>query len=217
MTQRSYPPAWTFALFALAVIAPAFAAEPTAPQRPQLQGKWKLNEDLTARMRESDRPAGGPGGGAHSGMRRRPGGGGGRGGGFPGGPPGGPGEGRSRGGPPPSLTALDELTIRQQGDEVTITDQEGHVRTFKTDGSKVRDETAAGGPAELRASWEKDGTLTVKVKPDDGPKRTESYVVANDGKHLYMTLTLEGSGREFKIRRAYDPVTDETATGSGRD
>jgi hypothetical protein len=205
-----------FGLLVLTALVPAMAASRAEPQRPNLQGKWKLNEDLTARMREEDRPQGRMGGFRGGGMGRPGGGGGGGwgrrgGGGFPGGPPGGgrgrPGEGR--GGGEARFAALDELMIVQQAGEVTITDRDGHARVLKTDGSKVRDETAPGGPAELRASWEKDGTLTVKVKTDEGRSRTESYVVSNDGKHLYVTYLLGGNDREFKIRRAYDPVAEE--------
>ena len=144
----------------------------------------------------------------------RGGGRGGGGGGFPGGRMGRQGqgeEGQREGGPRAALAALDELTITQQGDQVTITDKEGHTRVLKTDGSKIRDDKAPGGPAELRASWDKNGILTVEVKPDKGPKHTESYIVSNDGQHLYLTLTLEGDGRrpEMKIRRAYDPASEE--------
>jgi len=209
MTRPRTSTEWTLGLLALAVALAAFAA---AAQHPNLQGTWRLNEDLTARMREEDRPQGRMGGGFRGGMGR-PGGGWGRrgGGGFPGGgpPEGGEGEKRHRSGEAPSFAALEELTIVQKADEVTITDKEGHARVLKTDGSKVRDEQAPGSPAELRANWEKDGTLTVKVKTDEGRSRTESYIVSNDGKHLYVTYLLGGNGREFKIRRAYDPVTQE--------
>jgi hypothetical protein len=223
MTRNRRRPVWTLGLLALAAALPVFAAggdqpKPNAPQRPNLQGTWKLDEDLTARMREEDRPQGRMGGGFHGGMGRGGGGWGRRGGGgFPGGPRGGEmggSEGRSRGGPPPSFAALDELTIVQQGDAVTITDRDGHARMLKTDGSKVRDEQAPGGPVELRARWEKDGTLTVKVKPDDGRSRTESYIVSDDGKHLYVTYVIEGGGRDFKIRRAYDPVEETKPAAS---
>jgi hypothetical protein len=142
---------------------------------------------------------------------RRGGGGGGFPGGSPGGSPGGgmesPGEDRHAEGQRPSLTALNKLTITQSGNDVTITDQEGHARVLRADGSKVRDEKAPGGPTELQAIWDTDGSLTVQVKPDKGPQRTESYVVSNDGKYLYLVLTMKGGGQrpEFKIRRAYDP------------
>jgi hypothetical protein len=203
----------------VAAVLPTAAAGQNAAQHPSLQGTWTLNEDLTARLRESDqqqrtpyeRPEGG-GMGRHGGQR----GDGGGGGGFPGGSPGGPpsdmmeepGEDRRPEGPRPSFTALNKLTITQKGNEVTITDQEGHARVLRADGSKVRDDKAPGGPAELQARWDTDGSLTVRVKPDKGPKRTESYIVSNDGKHLYLVLTMEGDGRrpELKIRRAYDPA-----------
>lgn len=106
------------------------------------------------------------------------------------------------------MEALTELTIAQRNGEVTITDKEGHARLLKTDGTKVLEEKGPGGPAEIRSNWEKDGTLTVKVKSERGPKRTETYVVSNDGKHLYVTTLLEGDGQrpERKFRRAYDPA-----------
>lgn len=209
MSRREGRLRWTLGLLTMAAALPILAAGSTEPQRPNLQGTWKLNEDLTARMRESDRSQGGFEG-FHGGMGRPGGRGGRRGGGFPGGPPGdGPEGGRRPGGPPPSMAALEELTIVQTSDSLTITDNEGHSRVLETDGSKQRDEQAPGGPVELRASWEKDGTLVVKIKPDQGRARTESYVVSNDGEHLYVTLALEGDGRRssFKIRRAYDPVS----------
>ena len=61
----------------------------------------------------------------------------------------------------------------------------------------------------MQASWDQDGGLVVQVKPDKGPKRTESYIVSNDGKHLYIVLTLEGERGTRKIRRAYDPAPPE--------
>ena len=222
---------WTLGLLILASL-PALAAD---AQRPSLRGTWKLDEDLTARIRarERDKPpatgwggmsggaGGGRGGGVDGGVGGPPGGGPGWGGGptvsegppggevFPvGPPPDGSRVGRDeKDGPGPSLTALNTLTIAQTEVEITITDQEGHVRTLKTDGSKVRDEKAPGGPEEVRTSWEKDGTLTVKVRPNKGQKRTETYIVSNDGKHLYLTLTMEGDGRPaVKVRRAYAPA-----------
>ncbi|HYX23033.1 MAG TPA: hypothetical protein VFC23_02685 [Thermoanaerobaculia bacterium] len=223
MTRGAKRLEWAIGLVALtaaAVLLSASASDRPEPQRPNLQGTWALNEDLTARMRQDDPAQGGPGG-FRGGMGRRGGGGGGMGrgggrrggGGFPGGAPGGDtgqsGDRERRGEAPPSLAALDQLTITQQGDQVTLADKAGNTRVLKTDNRKVRDEKAPGGPVELRASWDKDGFLTVEVKPDKGPKRTESYVVSNDGKHLYVTLILDRNGREVKIRRAYDPAPEE--------
>jgi hypothetical protein len=212
---------WTLGLLALALatLLPASAAGQGSARHPSLQGTWTLDEDLTARMREDDQQQHGSQGGFSGGMGRHGGGGGGRrggGGGFPGGGSAGgraegSGENRPAEGQRPSFAALNTLTITQQGNEVTITDQEGHARVLRADGSKIRNDKAPGGPAELQAGWDPDGSLTVHVKPDKGPKRTESYIVSNDGKHLYLVLTMEGDGRrpEFKIRRAYNPAEEE--------
>ena len=210
--------AWLLALLALAGTATLLrAADKAAPQHPSLAGTWTLNEDLTARMRENDQQSSSPRSGS-GGFGRRGGGGGDRRGGgrYPGGPPGGGTEGaggESQGqgeAQRPNFAALDTLTITQAGNQVTVTDKEGHARTFRADGSKVRDDKAFGGPAEVQASWDKDsGGLVVQVKPDQGPKRTESYIVSNDGKHLYIVLTLEGERGSRKIRRAYDPAAPE--------
>jgi hypothetical protein len=221
MNGRRHRLAWTFGLLALAGMATLLRAadDKAATQHPKLAGTWTLDEDLTARMRENDQQAA-PRGGFGGGMGRHGGGrGGGRrgGGGFPGGGPGGPPGGGAEGagddarGPEerPSFAALDTLAITQAGDQVTVTDQQGHARVFRADGSKVRDDKAFGGPAEVQARWDQDGSLVVQVKPDKGPKRTESYVVSDDGKHLYVVLTLEGSRGSRKIRRAYDPAPAE--------
>lgn len=187
-------------LLVLLAASPAF---PGDEKRPDLQGTWKLNEDLTARMRETDRE-GSPGrmrGGAPGDLRRP---GGGR--GIPGD---GPRSGRRRPeGAAPSLAALDELTIVQTATDVTITDREGRQRVLPTNGKKVRLEDAPGGPLELRAAWDKNGSLVVKVDPDDGPRRTETYLVSNDRKLLYLTVTMDPGGPlpEIRIRRAYDAV-----------
>ena len=194
---------------------PAGAAE---TPRPNLQGTWKLNPDLTARLsKDQQAQQGDPRAGDGSADRRRAGlgsvgpiGGGDH--GSPGiGDHGTPGIGdwspaRERHEAEARrevVASLDSLTIAQQAGQVTITDQAGHARVLKTDGSKIREQGAAG-PAQLRARWDQDGSLVVEVKPDKGIRRTESYVVSNDGKHLYLTVTIAGQAGE--ILRAYDPA-----------
>jgi len=220
MKGRGRKLAWILGLLALAGMATLLrAADKAAPQHPSLAGTWTLNEDLTARMRENDQQSAPHGGGFGGGMGRRGGGGGGRrsggrypGGGSPGGGAEAPrGEQRDSGeGQRPDFAALDTLTITQAGNQVTVTDKEGHARVFRADGGKVRDDKAFGGPAEVQASWDREsGGLVVQVKPDKGPKRTESYIVSDDGKHLYIVLTVEGDRGSRKIRRAYDPAPEE--------
>jgi hypothetical protein len=228
MSRRGRRLEWALGLLALAMAAvlpaPASAAGGGEAGNPRLQGTWRLNEDLTARIGQNHREDPPPQVGVMEGM-----GGLGNGrpdeGGLPVGQPGAPRGGL--GGPPDGLpnlpprdlpadgsgkdaapTALNTLTITQGNGEVTITDQQGHARVLRTDGSKVRDDKAPGGPADIQAKWDKDGSLVVRVNPARGRRRTESYIVSNDGKHLYLVTTLAWDGRqpEATIRRAYDPV-----------
>jgi hypothetical protein len=191
---------------ALALLAqPGWCAE---ARRPNLQGAWKLNPDLTARLAKDQQEREQAEGGAGDARGRHP-------SGVPGvgGPqddmglgvdPAAAAKGRDRD-PAQSqaglLASLDVLTIAQQAGQVTITDLHGHSRILKTDGSKIRDAAAPGGPVQMRASWDKDDGLLVEVKADNGAKHTESYIVSNDGKHLYLTLTTD---RYNQILRAYD-------------
>jgi len=189
------------------------ATAPPAPP-PDLQGTWELNPDLTAQLAKeqtregssSGRQGGGYGGGGGGGHRRGGGGMGRGGGGAPHGGSAGDAEAGDDVGRQGGRHALDRLTIAQKDGEVTITDQEDRARVYKTNGAKVRDESAFGGPAEIQASWDADGALAIAVKPDKGPKRSESYVVSNDRKHLYLTLTTGGGflKPEKKSVRAYD-------------
>jgi hypothetical protein len=218
MTKHARRLEWAIGLVALSSVAVLFSAaasDRTEPQHPNLQGTWKLNEDLTARMRQDDQAQNAPRGG-HSDMGRHGGGGRHR----QSAPDATPGDGSGdseRQGPPPSFASLDVLTITQEGDQVTLADKDGNTRVLKTDNRKVRDEKAPGGPVELRAGWDKDGILTVETRPDKGPKRTESYLVSNDGKHLYVTLVVDRNGREMKIRRAYDSAPPEEKAPAGGD
>ena len=180
----------------------ARAADSAKPQ--DLHGTWRLNEDLTARMRESERQQEGGRprfGGVEGGGRR----------GGPGGLPGGGGfdmPPQGMRGPEPTLEALAEITIAQTADKVTFTDSAGHQRAVTTDNRKVRNEQSPGGPADLRARWDANGSLVVEVAPDRGPKRIETWMVSNDRKLLYLTVEMQGGQRPgFKIRRAYNAAT----------
>lgn len=215
---------WKSSLGTLGLLLAATAWPSLAAERPNLQGKWILNDTLTASLSARDRDQGEALGALEGSIpgsttrRTSPVGpgpvegppiGGPTAGDDPLGPPIPATEGRSAPKAPPfSVTALNELTISQTDSEITITDKEGKTRVLKPGGSKVRDETAPGGPADVRTSWQKDGTLLVKVRSQSGQDITESYVISNDRKHLYLTLVLEGDvlRRGLKIRRAYDPA-----------
>jgi hypothetical protein len=206
---------------ALALLAalPALASGTAGTPPASLQGTWELNPDLTAQLRKDEpkpsRGAGRQGGGGFGGHGRGGGGGGfgSRGGRARGGGDEGGGSGGARAGdeePAGEVSAeggLPRLTIAQQGDQVTITGAGGHARALKVGGGKLRDDAAPGGGAEVQASWDQDGSLLVDVKPDKGPHRTESYLVSNDRKHLYVTTTVSRRFQgDAKRVRAYDLV-----------
>jgi hypothetical protein len=198
MTLRSTK-ARLLILAALFVAAVANARE-TAPE-PNLSGTWTFNDEITARLMQGQREQGRPGFGGD-----RPGGRGGPMGGPGGGPPpGGDRDGRMRGAPggssPMTMHDLDELTIVQKEGEVTITDAGGRSRVFHPTGKKVKAE-GPHGKETLRASW-KDGSLVVKIKPEKGPSRIETWTPSNDGKRLFLTLSMDG-GPRMPMRRAYD-------------
>src|SRR5258708_40299644 len=90
MTRPGNELQWAIGLVALTAVAVLFSAaasDRAEPQHPNLQGTWKLNEDLTARMRQDDPSQGSPGAGRGGGMGRHGGGGRRRGSGGPGGSP----------------------------------------------------------------------------------------------------------------------------------
>ncbi len=179
---------------------------------PDLNGTWRFNDDVSARlmqgMRDQGRPTFGMGGGPGEGRPGGgppPGGGGRRGGGRmrpegPGGP-GGPGG--------PSMQDMEEITILQKDGSVAVTDGGGRTRIFWPDGRKVKVDGSgdSGGSETIRSNW-KDGSLVVTVKPAKGPDRTETWTVTNDGKRLFLSLSMNG-GPRTPMRRAYDRVLEE--------
>lgn len=197
MTMRS-----TKVVLALLLVAAAAAAREKVPE-PDLSGTWTFNDEVTARlmqgMREQGRPGFGGGPGGPGGPMRRPGGG-------SGGPPPGGERRRGHGGGEPSpmtMHDLDELTIVQKDGAVTITAGDGPSRVFTPNGKKVKVD-GPHGKETVRASW-KDGSLVVKIKPEKGSERTETWTPSNDGKRLFLTLSMSG-GPPVPMRRAYDRV-----------
>lgn len=187
-------------LAAFFVAAMAAGAREKAPE-PDLSGTWTFNDEVTARLMQGMRDQGRGGPGGPGGPMRRPGGGP----GGPGAPPPEGGGGRMRRGhdgpPAMAMQDLEELTIVQKDGEVTITDGGGRSRVLRPTGKKVKVD-GPQGKETVRASW-KDGSLVVKVKPEKGPERTETWTPSNDGKRLFLTLSMNG-GPPVPMRRAYD-------------
>jgi hypothetical protein len=195
-----------------AVAAGLAAQTPTAPPDPQhLAGQWRLNKDLSTLPKEPEgtpTPGGsgpGNGGGNGSGGRR----GGGFGGGFGG--RGGFGGGGRNGGEGNSISSAnrlkmmelrrvlsepaDLLTIVVSPGEVSMTDERGGIRRFKTDNRKETIDFGPGARIDTKTHW--DGE-TLAQEFDGGPlKATATYQLA-EGRLL--TITIQESGDDAGAR-----------------
>ena len=214
------------AVLSALAIAPPSPAPAAEARRPNLQGSWSFNAYLTAQIaqhqQEDKRGEGSPGGARGPGRRGGEGGGGG-GGGSRGSRRPDAGEASAGGGEAAASSeggdqerhggeALDVPTIAQDGEQITITDHRGRARVVRADGHKVRSEPAPGRAVEQKASWDKEGALQVEIKADKGERRIESYLVSNDGKHLYLTVTGGGGARPGRETiRAYDRADPQPA------
>ena len=102
---------------------------------------------------------------------------------------------------------------RQRIDPDASPAETGRQQTYWTDNRKSTDPQAPGGPAEVRAKWDADGSLVVQITPKGNePRRTETWLVSNDHKLLYLTVEVEGNRRAGgKIQRAYNAVSAAAA------
>jgi hypothetical protein len=204
--------------------------------QPKLNGRWQFNKDQSddAQQKITDAqstqrstansggyPGGGPGGGYPGGGGGWPGGGG----GYPGGGGGWPGGGMGRGGMGrrggqqanrgSTVSAEDWdrlaenpkfLQVDQRPDQVVITDDSDHARTFYLDGKKHDDRDANGKKiSTTKTDWQGD-TLVAETKLDHGTKLTQSFRLSDDGKQLTVVSRLENSSLQgpVTIRRVYD-------------
>lgn len=204
-----------------AVPSPPFGQQPSSG-KPDLSGRWVLNQAASDDAREKlqgvvggraggggGRPGGRGGGGAGGrvgGAGGRAGGAGGRAGGF-----GGRSDAGQAGEMRDTLRGLaiapPLLIIAQRESEVTITGADGHAQVLRPDGRKVKEKLPAGGDLERVTKWT-GGTLVTETKSRAGLKITQAYS-RGDGPSLLVTLRLEipRVGRPVQIRRMYDVAT----------
>ena len=194
-----------------------------AAQHPDLAGSWKLNQAQSDnprdQMRGSDsaggerRPRGEGEGGAGGG-----GGGGGFGGGrggFGGGRRGGYGGGRGmsdeqrarmRQTMDLAFHAPSAFTVQQADSAVTLTGEDGQPLVLYADGRKLKQTVDGGGDVEIKARWQ-GNDFVVERKVSGGGKVTEDYLRSQDGKQLFVIVSLDnGRGRSIEFRRVYDAV-----------
>jgi len=190
---------WCCAML-LAAALPARGAE---PERPNLQGSWQLDPDLTARLsKDQQGQEGDPRAGGGKGDRHGPGLG-------SMGPIGGGGDHSA-----PGITdwsparerheaevrrevvaSLDSLTIVQQAGQVTITDQAGHARVLSLDPTHGR----ATGYEYITVAVGRD---YADVAPLSGTYRAPFAGSLIATKRIFMTALGPGEGVDDTGRRA---------------
>lgn len=96
------------------------------------------------------------------------------------------------------------LTIVQRDATFTLTDDEGRVRTFTTDGSAQTHQGEAA-TVQSRAEW-KDGSLQITWSSDRGPKVVRTYRVLPETSQLVIETRVDAArGRERPpVRHVYD-------------
>jgi hypothetical protein len=217
---------------AVAAALAAFPAVSLAQGARLLAGQWTFNPDQSddasqkvhnaeQSTRRQERNGGGGGypgrgGGYPGGGGEYPGGGG---VGFPGGRIGFPGGGMGRGrrGPmgrsqQPASQDLEQLaenpkalTIAQDGNQVTVSDDNGQTMTLAGDGKKHKEKDANGKKISIKSHW--DGNrLIAERKLSHLGKLTETYELSPDHKQLVVISQLDDSqlSSPLVIRRVFD-------------
>src|SRR5882762_9179926 len=88
------------------------------------------------------------------------------------------------------IQAPDQVSVAQKGPEIDVTDTENHMRALFTDGRKLEKPKKDGAQIQIKARWDQE-TLVTEEKGPQGEKISHRYEIANQGKQLTDTLTLE--------------------------
>ena len=189
---------------------------PAAVQRPDLSGHWTYNATQSDNPRSMMQRRDSAGGDRDGGFGDARGGYGGGRGGF-----GGRGFGRGgRGGRGTDMTderrermrqTMDlayrppaTLTIVASDSGLTFTSDTGAALLLYGDGRKLKQSVEGGGDVEIKAHWQ-GNDFVVERKVSGGGKVTEDYLRSQDGKQLYVIVSVDGGrGRTSDFRRVYD-------------
>jgi hypothetical protein len=100
------------------------------------------------------------------------------------------------------------LRIDQREQQIVISDDAGHTRTFYPDGKKHQETDAGGKKTSTKAEWNGDA-LTAESKLTHSGKLTETCRLTPDGKQLYVVSRFEDASLAgpVSIRRVYDLAT----------
>jgi hypothetical protein len=107
------------------------------------------------------------------------------------------------------LAAPDTLTIVVNAGEVVLTDADGHVRHFATNGKKEKHQLMAG-VIQSKTRWRAD-TLEMEFSPPGGAKIVQAYTYEPETRQLVVTVKSSGGygGSQPASRRVYDNVLDQ--------
>jgi len=204
----------------LVTLTASRSATGQAAQHPDLSGRWTYN------AAQSNSPGDMLQSGDTSGSEQRGGGGGGGGGGrrggFSGGGRGGFGGGRGgyRGGGGGggmsdeqrarmhqtmqlALQAPATLTIAGTDSTMLLTADTGAALLVYSDGRKFKQHVEGGGDLEIKGRWQ-GYDFVLERKVSGGGKVTEDYLKSQDGKQLYVIVSVDGLRRQLEFRRVYD-------------
>ena len=195
-------------------LAGGLGPDPAQAQHPDLSGRWSYNaaqSDNPRAMAQGRDSMGagdeGGGGGRRGGFGGRRGGFGGRGGrGGYGGGRGMSDEQRARMRQTMALAfqAPAALTVGETDSTLTITPDTSAALVLYGDGRKVKQSVEGGGDVETKAHWQ-GNDFVVERKVSGGGKVTEDYLKSQDGKQLFVIVSLDsGRGRSVEFRRVYD-------------
>jgi hypothetical protein len=98
------------------------------------------------------------------------------------------------------------LTIGESDSTLTVTPDTGAALILYGDGRKVKQAVEGGDDVETKARWQ-GNDFVVERKVSGGGKVTEDYLKSQDGKQLFVIVSVDpGRGRSFEFRRVYDAV-----------
>jgi len=200
----------------LVTLTASRSATGQAAQHPDLSGRWTYNaaqSNSPGDMVQSGDTSGGEQRGGGGGGGRRGFGGGGRGGfgGGRGGYRGGGGGGgmsdeqraRMHQTMQLALQAPATLTIAGTDSTMLLTADTGAALLVYSDGRKFKQHVEGGGDLEIKGHWQ-GYDFVLERKVSGGGKVTEDYLKSQDGKQLYVIVSVDGLRRQLEFRRVYD-------------
>lgn len=207
-------------MMALAATGVAFSSPRStagqAAQHPDLSGRWTYNAAQSNSPSDMVQSGDTSGGEQRSGGGRRGGFGGGGRGGF-----GGRGGGGCRGGGGGGGGMSDEqrarmhqtmqlalrapatLTIAATDSTMLLTADTGAALLVYSDGRKFKQPVEGGGDVEIKGRWQ-GYDFVLERKVSGGGRVTEDYLKSQDGKQLYVIVSVDGLRRQLEFRRVYD-------------